>query len=187
MLTRRSSGARAGERRALRGAALAEGRAQMRVEPFGIVAAHMRRRAVEARGAQRARARRPLSGAGAKRAPSAQLAIASASSPRSRAQHAEQHRARRVGAHDPGGRRLAAQRVVDQPRDRRAVARAREAVREAPILEALRGRAAARLDIGEDLDGGGEACGGRHQMMKDANGEDDPHQQQHDRADARKH
>ena len=78
-------------------------------------------------------------------------------------QHAERHGARRVLAHDPGGRGLAAQRVVDEPRDRGAVARAGEAVRQAPILERIGGGAAARLDIGEDLDGGGKSRGRGHQ------------------------
>ena len=40
------------ERRALLGPLLAEGRGELRIEPFGIVAEHMRRGAFEARGAQ---------------------------------------------------------------------------------------------------------------------------------------
>ncbi len=35
-------------------------------------------------------------------------------------------------------------------------------MRQAPVLQRLRGRTAARFDIGEDLDGGGEARGGGH-------------------------
>ena len=77
-------------------------------------------------------------------------------------QHPEQHGARRVGAHDPGGGRFAPQRVVDEPGDRGAVAGARETMRQAPVLQRLRGGAAARLDIGEDLDCGGETRGGGH-------------------------
>ena len=98
-------------------------------------------------------------------------------------QHAEQHRARRVGAHDPGGRGLAAQRVVDEPGDRGAVAGAGEAMRQAPVLQRLRGRTAARLDIGEDLDGGGEARGGGHAGMRISNAKIDPHREQHEHAD----
>ena len=106
-------------------------------------------------------------------------------------QHPEQHRARRVGAHDPGGRCLAAQRVVDEARDRGAVARAGEAMRQAPILQRLRGRTPPRLDVGEHFDRGGKARSGGHAcryMIADhairiLHRENDPHQQQHQHAD----
>ena len=66
---------------------------------------------------------------------------------------------------------------------RGAVARAGEAVREAPVLERIGGRPAPRLDIGEDLDGGGEAGGGCHSdAEQDAHDEDHPHHSEHDRA-----
>src|SRR4029077_2611761 len=81
-------------------------------------------------------------------------------------QHAEQHGARRVLAHQESRRRLAAQRVIGDARDGGAVARAGEAVREAPILERVRRRTASRLDIGHHLDGGGEACGGCHRDQR---------------------
>ena len=54
-------------------------------------------------------------------------------------------------------------RVVDEARDGGAVLRAGEAVRKAPILQGVRRRPAARLDIGEDLDRRGEAGSRRHQ------------------------
>ena len=68
----------------------------------------------------------------------------------------------RVVAHEEGGRGLAAQRVVDEAGDRGAVARAGEAMRQAPVLERIGGGAAPRLDVGERLDGGGQAGGGGH-------------------------
>ena len=68
-------------------------------------------------------------------------------------------------AHDPGGRGLAAQGVVDEAGDRRAVAGAGEAAREPPVLERVGGRTAARLDVGEDFDGGGDAGGGDHRQV----------------------
>ena len=57
----------------------------------------------------------------------------------------------------------AAQRVEDEAGDRGAVTGAGEAMRQAPVLERIGGRAAARLDVGENLDGGGEARGRCHQ------------------------
>ena len=60
------------------------------------------------------------------------------------------------------GRRLAAQRVVDETGDGGAVGRTGEAVRQAPILEHIRRQPAARLDLGENLDGGGQTGGGCH-------------------------
>ena len=66
-----------------------------------------------------------------------------------RAQH-ERTRARL--AHGISGRGAGAQAIEHQIADRRPVARAGEAVRDPPILQGLRRRALARLDIGEDLD-----------------------------------
>src|SRR5262249_7545070 len=79
-------------------------------------------------------------------------------------QHAEDRRARALVAHDVGARGPPAQRIVNQPRDRRAIGRAGEAVHQAPILERIGGRASPRLDVGDDLDGGGEASAGGHQI-----------------------
>ena len=67
-------------------------------------------------------------------------------------------------AHDPRRGRLAAQRVVDEAADRRTVAGAGETMREPPVLERIGGRPAARHDVVQDLDGGGEAGGGRHRQ-----------------------
>ena len=57
-------------------------------------------------------------------------------------------------------RRLAAQRVIDQPGNRGAVGRAGKAVRQPPILEHVDSRPAPRVDVGKNLDGGGKAGGG---------------------------
>src|SRR5262249_20634456 len=77
-------------------------------------------------------------------------------------EHAEEDRARCLLVHDPGGRRAAAQRVVDEAGNRGAIARAGKAMRKPPVLEGIDGRAAARGDIGEHLDRGGQAGGRRH-------------------------
>ena len=45
---------------------------------------------------------------------------------------------------------------------RGAVLRSGEAVRKAPILQRIRGRAMARLDIGENFDRRGDPCTRRH-------------------------
>ena len=50
-------------------------------------------------------------------------------------QHAKQHRAWARLAHEPAGRRPAAQRVIDQPGNAGAIRRPGETVRQAPILE----------------------------------------------------
>ena len=60
-----------------------------------------------------------------------------------RAQH---FGARTWAAHDPGGRAFPAQRVIDEARYRRAVARAREAMRQAPVLHRVGGRSTTRVD-----------------------------------------
>src|SRR5271166_1727084 len=70
--------------------------------------------------------------------------------------------ARRRLAHQPGGRTLAAERVIDEARDRRPVARSRKAMREAPVLQRVGGGTAARLDLRQNVDRGGDAGGGGH-------------------------
>ena len=149
------------QRRTLRGALVAEGAREMRIEPFGIVAGHPGRRAVEARrlepralfvGERRRRMRAPVG------KPRDRRGIEIAFEP----QHAEHHRARRVGAHDECRGSLAAQRVVGQPGDGGAVAGAGEAVGEAPVLQRIGSRAPPCRDIGQHLDGGGDARGGGH-------------------------
>ena len=184
-----------GERRALLGPLVAERRGELRVEPFGIIASDMRRRAVEIVPRERARVRRRVSGARRKARAIGELRDRLGIEAALARQHAEQHGARRLRAHDPGGGGLAAQRVVDEPRDRGAIARAGEAMRQAPVLQRLRGRAAARLDVGENLDGGGKTRGGVMRSFRmilsenrdisgscdakqDAHREDDPHDQQ---------
>ena len=77
-------------------------------------------------------------------------------------QGADHFRARRRIAHQPGGRRLAAQRVIDQPRDAGAVAGPGEAMREPPILEGVGRRTPPGFDVGENFEGGGDACGRCH-------------------------
>ncbi len=153
------------QRRALGGALLAERAGEMRIEPFGIVAGDRRRRAVEARGiepgalvvAQRRRRKARAVGE-----PRDRRRIELALEP----QHAEQHGARALIAHDIGARRPPAQRVVDEAGDRGAVAGAGEAVRKPPVLERIGGRPPPRLDIGDDLDGGREAGAGRHKPTR---------------------
>src|SRR5262249_7446466 len=80
-------------------------------------------------------------------------------------QHAERDRARARLPPDVGARGAPAQRVIDEAGDRGAVAGAGEAVREAPVLERIGCRPPPRLDLGNDLDGGGEAGARRHQRM----------------------
>ncbi len=133
----------------------------MRIEPFRIVARDPRRRAVEAGGVEpRAlgigqRRRRKAAAIGKLRdRGDIELAL--------EPQHAEQHRARGVLAHHERRRGLAAQRVVEQSRDRGAVAGTGEPVREPPVLERVGRRPPPRLDIGEHLDRGGEPSGRRH-------------------------
>src|SRR5262249_23998886 len=79
-------------------------------------------------------------------------------------QHAEDGRARTLFAHDVGARGPPGQRIVTEARARRAVGGAGEAVHQAPVLERIGRRPPAPFDIGDDLDGGGEAGAGRHQI-----------------------
>jgi len=151
------------QRLALGYSLLAEHASEMGIEPLRIVARDPGRGAGEVGcreprpllRAQRRRRKAPTVGARRDR-----VAIELALEP----QHAEDRRARALVAHDVGARGPPAQRIVNQPRDRRAIGRAGEAVHQAPILERVGGRAPARFDIGDDLDGGGEAGAGRHQI-----------------------
>ena len=77
-------------------------------------------------------------------------------------QRAKDFRARRRLAHDPGGRAFLPQRVIDEARDRGAVAGAGEAMREAPVLHRIGRRAAPGVDVGQNFDRGGGAGGGDH-------------------------
>ena len=77
-------------------------------------------------------------------------------------QRAQNFGARAWLAHDPAGRAFLAQRVVDEARDRRAVAGAGEAVREAPVLHRVGRGPAPRLDVGQNFDRGCGAGGGGH-------------------------
>ena len=56
----------------------------------------------------------------------------------------------------------AAQGVIDQRGDGRAVLDAGEAMREAPILERVGGGTAACFEVFENFDRGGDASGGMH-------------------------
>ena len=77
-------------------------------------------------------------------------------------QHAEHQGARRLVAHQESRRGLAPKRVIDDARDGGAIARAGEAVRQAPVLERIGRGPALRLDLGEHLDGCGKAGAGGH-------------------------
>jgi hypothetical protein len=138
---------------------VAEETCEVRQHPFGHVARHMERRLreaalVEPRALLRAQrlGREALAGE--------ELRDRGRRQPLLQAQRADQHGAGRLIAHDPGRGGAAAERVVDEARDRGPVARAGEAVGEPPILERVGGRSAAGRDVGQDLDGGGAAGGG---------------------------
>ena len=151
----------AGERRALRGAVLAEHGGELGIEPFRVVAAHMGGRLAQARRAERldlhfGRRRRREASAIGKPAdgvrPHAALEL----------EGAEQDRARRRLVHQPGRRLTPPQRIEHEAADGGAVAGAGEAVRQPPILEGIRRRTAARLDIGEHIDRGRKTGSRRH-------------------------
>ncbi len=147
----------AGERGAFRGAFVTEDPRQIGIEPFRIVARDMGRRAGE-RAAKRRRLRcRQRRGRVARAV--AQRRDRRDIEPALAMQHADQHRARARLAHEPGGRRFAAQRVVDQAGNRGAVAGAGKAMRQAPILERIGRRPPPRFDIGKNLDGCGKTAG----------------------------
>ena len=77
-------------------------------------------------------------------------------------QHAEHEGPRRLLAERMGGGRPAPQGVIDQRGDGGTVLRAGEAAGQPPILQGVRGGPAALDQIGQDLDGGADAGGGRH-------------------------
>ena len=68
-------------------------------------------------------------------------------------------------------RSAAAQRVIDQIADGGAVAGAGKAMADAPIAQRLGGRALARLEIGQNFDGGGKASGKVHGWSSDKHAE----------------
>ena len=149
------------QRRALLGALVAEHAGEIRIEPFGIIAEHVRRRAREIGGGEPAalgvgqRRRRITAAVGEPRhGVDIEAALAN--------QHAEQRRARRVFAHEIGRRGAAAQRVIDKAGDAGAIAGAGEAVREAPVLQRVGRGPSPRADIGEHFDRGGEPRAGGH-------------------------
>ena len=151
------------KRGALGGALVAEHAGEIRIEPFRVIAGHPGRRTLEIgrrKPRQLVRAQRLRRKASAIRQRGNGIGLELALEP----QHAEQDRARARVAHDMDAGRTPAQRVVDQARERGTVARAGEPVREPPVLERIGRRPVPRLDIGDDLDGGGEPGGGRHQM-----------------------
>ena len=149
------------KRGALCGTLLAEHPGKLRIEPFRIVADDPGRGAIETGRseprlllrAQRRRSKAPAIGERRDR-----IGIELALEP----QHSQGDRARALVSHDVGARRPPAKRVINEACDRRAIARPGEPVHEAPVLERLAGRTALRLEIGEDLDGGGEARSGSH-------------------------
>ena len=154
-----------GERPALVRRVRAETRLELRREPFRKIAQNMRRRVGQIRGGE-ARAfgfgelRRRVAFAGEQRRNSIDVEAAGL------AQRAEHFGAGACFAHDPGGRAFLAQRVIDEARNRRAVAGAGEAVREAPVLHRIGRRAATRLDVGQHFDRGGDAGSGNHGVKK---------------------
>src|SRR5579885_2885297 len=77
-------------------------------------------------------------------------------------EHAQNPSARGIFAKQPARRGPAAQRVVDKPGDRGAVAGTGEAMRNSPFLQGLSSRHAHRIDGCDYLDGGGNASSGRH-------------------------
>ena len=150
-----------GERPALLRGGRAEARLELRRKPFGEIPDNMGGRARKVRGREpRAfgfrELRRRVALAGEQRGD--RLGVEAARLP----QRAQDFGARTWLAHDPGGRAFPAQRVIDEARYRRAVARAREAVREAPILHRVGRGSATGLDVGQNFDRGGGAGGGGH-------------------------
>ena len=150
-----------GERPALLRSGGAEARLELRRKPFGEISDHMRGRAREVRGCEpRNFALRELRGSVAlAREQSGDRLDAEVAS---LSQGAEDFGARTWLAHDPGGRAFPAQRVIDERRYRRAVARPCETVRQAPILHRVRGRPATGVDVRQNFDRGGGAGGGSH-------------------------
>ena len=77
-------------------------------------------------------------------------------------QRTQHQRARILALHPPGDARAGAQNGVDSLGDRSPVAGAGEAVRLTPSLQRVVRVAPPRLKRLQNLDGGGEAGGGRH-------------------------
>ena len=160
-LTRRSRGARSASALPLVGGLVAEARLEARRKPFGKVARDMRRRAgkvglAEAFPLGLREQRRRVAFAREQRRYG--LDVEAAGLP----QRAEDFRAGRGFAHDPGGGAFLSQSVIDEARDGGAVAGAGEAMRKTPVLHGVGGGTAAGADVGENFDGCGGARGGGH-------------------------
>src|SRR5204862_2109491 len=76
--------------------------------------------------------------------------------------HAEQNGARRILAHDEGGRCSPAQSIVDETGNGSPVAGPGEAMRQTPVLQRIGCRAPARTYVGKHLNRGGNASTWRH-------------------------
>ena len=150
-----------GQCRALLRPRVAKGAGEVRLEPFRIITDNMRRRSRKVGGVQplalviAQRLGRVLRAAG-------ELGNRLAVEPAFALEHAEQNRARRIGAHDPGARCAPPQRVVDETGNRRAVAGAGKAMRQAPALERVGAGTALSLQIFEDLNGRRQTRRRRH-------------------------
>ena len=161
VLTRRSTGARSAS--ALPSSAAVGAEARLEVP----APATRENRRARARARRRGRAREPLAlgrrsaAAGAWPSPVNSAAIASTSRPRVCLQRAD-HPPRGVASPISQASKPCGATRRRRGRDRRAVARAGEAVREAPVLHRVGGRTAAAFDVGENFDGGGDAGGGSH-------------------------
>ena len=150
-----------GQGPALLGGVTAEARLELRRQPFGKIAGHIRRRASKVGGRQA-----PSLGVRQHRwrvaLPREErrdgVSVEAARLP----QRAHDLGARRLFAHKPGRRSFAPQRVINEARNRRPVARACKAVGEPPVLHCLGGRPATGLDVAENVDRGGDAGGGGH-------------------------
>ena len=148
-------------RRGFRRTVIAEDLCKMGIEPFRIIPGDMRGRIRDA-----ARGQRRAFGVG-KRFGREAAAVAQRRNridvqPPFQSQHSEQTRAGRVVVHDPGAGGLTAQHIIDQPRNRGAVAGAGETVRGAPFLQRFRGRHPLAVDSLDHFNGGGEPRGWRH-------------------------
>ena len=142
------------QRLALGAALVAKDPREIGIEPIRVFALHGWRRSAERAGIER----RPLrfgQRRGRKALAAAQRRDGGDIKPALAMQHAEQHRARARLAHEPAGRRLAAQRVIDQAGNCGAVGRAGETVRQAPVLEHVNSRPPPCFDVGEDFNGAG--------------------------------
>ena len=103
---------------------------------------------------------------------------------------AKRQRARGVAAHARGNGRAPAQRVEHQRADGGAVARAGEAMRLAPVGERRGRRSVPVEDVVEDFRRRRDPSSGAHGLRpgdKDADGEDHPHGDERDGADADRH